>query len=275
MKRVFLANDTHAYHSGCAQVIREIRSQLTEHKIIHTSPGMYKIRYDDWDIVDVLLINGEGTLHNNRPSAVGILDLAQRAQAHNVPVVLINTVWQNMDIKWKSVTDKLYYWSVRDVLSQEYAQKEFNRLPDFYLDLSVNTLPSIVKSAPVDIATGNTFESRLVTRFTAQHHSIFDNNWDDFVNKLRNTDMYISGRFHEIMGACAAQTPFIAIRGNSWKIEGMIHSSGIAIPTVDVFDYTKTQVEEYFTYYRGHFKDFYNWINSQQKLDILSIINSI
>jgi polysaccharide pyruvyl transferase WcaK-like protein len=236
---------------------------------------MYKIQFDSWDSIDVLVINGEGTLHNNRPSATGILDLAQRAQQHNIPVILINTVWQNMDQHWRTVTDKLYYWSVRDRLSQEYAQEKFGRKPDFYLDLSVANIPSKTHTTPISVAVGNTFDGKVYTRFDSVRHSIFDHNWDDFVGILRNTDMYVTGRFHEIMGACAAQTPFIGIHGNSWKVQGLIYSSGIPIPTYDTFDYTYAQTTTFFKHYSSHFKDFYSWFNSQTVLDINTIIDTV
>jgi polysaccharide pyruvyl transferase WcaK-like protein len=52
-----------------------------------------------WEHIDVLLINGEGTLHHNQPASLALLALVYIAKKQEKKVWLINTTMQQMDYK--------------------------------------------------------------------------------------------------------------------------------------------------------------------------------
>lgn len=273
MLNIVFVGDTKNYHSGCYEVCKNIKHSLKKHTIVKSFPPMHSLPDVDWDAVDLVLVNGEGTLHHNRPAAEGIMDFVKRAQSHGVNTAIVNTVWQNMHIKWKPVLDSLDYFSVRDQLSQEYVADAFDIQVDCYLDISMqNCYPLHKDSHADDIVCGNTLESKIFG--LGNIISIFDHEWEDFVYQLSRHKGYVSGRFHEIAAACVARTPFWPIRGNSWKIQGLLYT---ADSNITVFDYPPknlTQARDFFITHKSSFDHLFDFVQHKEKLDINKVINN-
>ena len=254
--KLLLLNDTTNYHNGCKQVIKNLKLWMQPYKVVISIPiSVPRIAFDEWDSIDAVVVNGEGTMHNNRQGAVSALNFIKLAQQQNKPTVLLNSIWQNIDPEWKTVTDKLVYWSVRDVYSQLHATKDFKRTPALYPDLSYfgrpdNRFPKTVH----DITLGQSFDRKQDFGSYPQRINIFDQPWDDIVNQLRNSNLCVTGRFHEVMASIRADKPFVAIEGNSWKMQALIASAGANIPVLkefpknlqDVKQFVKTYDNEYY-----------------------------
>ena len=271
MLRIVLVGDTANYHSGCAQVCATITSQLDAHHIVKRFPPMHHFPDVDWRTVDAVVVNGEGTLHNNRPGAVGVLDFVQRAQQNHVATVLVNTVWQNMEPEWNSVVQALDYWSVRDRLSQQYAHS-FGCTPDLYPDLSLNQQYPRTQTAS-GVAHGNTWQSRVRATYPSTFVSIFAHDWHTFVEHLQSHSAYATGRFHEICAAIVAQTPFWPIQGNSWKTQGLL--ADYEIPVMDRSPTSESELQDFVQRYQEEFSRLFETVANTPKLDINSKLKDI
>lgn len=100
--RVLILNDTRAdRHHGCYAVMSAICALLERNGMCaaHFWPA-----HADWRgspefdralaQVRLVVVNGEGTIHHDRPAGRNLLEVGARARAHGVPVALINTGWE-------------------------------------------------------------------------------------------------------------------------------------------------------------------------------------
>ncbi len=100
-KRAVLINDTLSdRHFGCHRVIRTIEGLAAEHgiKIVERSPV-----HVDWqsnasvidaiESADIVLVNGEGTIHHDRPAARSLVSVADYCAGIGKPAVLFNASW--------------------------------------------------------------------------------------------------------------------------------------------------------------------------------------
>jgi len=98
---VLFVNDTRVdNHHGCDAVISAVIALLRRHGM---EVKMFWPAHAEWrgdaefeetiSKVDLVLINGEGTIHHDRPAGRQLLELGGRARAEGVPVALINVGW--------------------------------------------------------------------------------------------------------------------------------------------------------------------------------------
>lgn len=270
--RVLLLNDTSNYHNGCKQVVHTIHKWLEPHTVVHSLPvAVPHITFDSWDDVDAVVCNGEGTMHNNRQGAISLLNFLKKAQQQNKPTLLINSIWQNMDSQWRSVTDNLVYWSVRDELSQTHAKIAHNRMPELCAD---HSWFEEIQSEPTDthsITLGQSFDRTQLLPIHPHRIDIFSQSWSACVNQLRNSELLVSGRFHEVMASIRAGTPFLAIKGNSWKMEALISSAKSDLPILKQFpkDIKNANI---FKIYKSEYQKIFNWHKQQTLPNIQSIL---
>jgi len=98
---VLVVNDTRVdQHHGCYAVMEAITTLLRRNRM---NPELFWPAHVEWrgdaefeetiSKVDLVLINGEGTIHHDRPTGRRLLELGARARAEGVPVALINVGW--------------------------------------------------------------------------------------------------------------------------------------------------------------------------------------
>ena len=101
MRRAILFNDTRIdRHHGCSSVIESIIRLCARHEIelIHKLPA-HSPWQDDPDLpglmarADLVIVNGEGSIHHDRPAGKRLLQVAQYARAQGCASALINTTW--------------------------------------------------------------------------------------------------------------------------------------------------------------------------------------
>jgi polysaccharide pyruvyl transferase WcaK-like protein len=125
--KAFLLNDTRTEnHHGCTTVMTNIENCLKEQsiKVIGTSSVGKSWRSEQKTIdgikqSDLVIINGEGSLHHSRPYAESLLEVIPYAKGLNKQVVLINTIWQDNSEQMSTYAKEADLIFVRDKTSQK------------------------------------------------------------------------------------------------------------------------------------------------------------
>jgi Polysaccharide pyruvyl transferase len=152
--KAILLNDTTSFnHHGCHLVVEQIRNNCLRHglDLWHT----VKLR-EDWQAPphrarllesDIVLVNGEGTLSNNRSMALNLVRSAAFCRERDIPCVLINSVYQDNGKEIADLVRQFDLVFVRESLSQiELGQAGINSevVPD--MTLSHADLPSVTRT---------------------------------------------------------------------------------------------------------------------------------
>lgn len=98
---VLVVNDTRVdRHHGCARVMGTIAALLGRNNM---RPIAYWPAHRDWrgspafdaamKQARLVLVNGEGTIHHERPAGSRLLEIGAMARTRNVPAALVNTAW--------------------------------------------------------------------------------------------------------------------------------------------------------------------------------------
>lgn len=251
--RAILFNDTSAYHKGCSHVVRYIHQELTScgcdvWASIPSADLRKGIEDKELNMLiersDIVVVNGEGTMHHNVPAAKFILKILRRALEYKKQAFLINTVWQEMTLDRQEIkTLQNTYISVRECLSQEALKKQGIKA-DVHLDLSYFEDIEDIPRERQPLAVGGFFRKRQYRPPNVNVVDIFTTPWAGVVNRLRYTDWFITGRHHEMYAAAKARCPFVAFSGNTWKNEGLIKTAGVDIP-VGPFDIEYSEIPKH------------------------------
>ncbi len=142
--RAVLLNDTRVdLHHGCTTVIETIDTLCSANniEITHRVPA-----HTDWRAnpantaamaeADLILINGEGTIHHDRPAGIKLLEAGQFARQNSTKAALINATWQANGADSLKALENFDIVTVRESASQaELASHgiEARRIPDLAL----------------------------------------------------------------------------------------------------------------------------------------------
>ena len=130
--RIVILNDTsYESHHGCEMVIKSIKELVLKNgmEVIDTNPvGVdwqeNQSLIDNISKCDLVLVNGEGTLHHAQPIARELIPIAKYVKENiNIPVVLINSTYQdngNEMAEYMKYFDLVY---VRETPSKEDLEK--------------------------------------------------------------------------------------------------------------------------------------------------------
>ena len=225
MTKKVLINDTSNYHNGCKIVVEAIRQTYGFDKAYHTI-DVLDIDYTQYD---ELIVNGEGTMHHNQRSAIRFLEALKSAQKFGLKTRLINTVWQEMLYDYDDVLQNCDEVIVREVNSFEEMQKHgvnASIMPDMSYMIDV----PYQKYEHVTAYEGQYWKKKFKQHKDWPVIDIFNQDWNEIVNRLRHADLLITGRHHEMYAACKAKCRFLVVPGNTWKNEGLLKSANINIP---------------------------------------------
>lgn len=232
--KVIVLNDTSNYHYGCKKVMEYLIKDLVKnkHEVLATVKGNVDTLPhppEYYEQADAIIVNGEGTMHHDRPVPHSLLNIIRNAKKLGKKTALINTVWQSMtlDDEMKEVLRDTYI-SVREVLSQQELAKD-DIQADVHLDLSYfNNVPEKV-TPQREYVVGKFFSQADYRPRNITSVDIFKHDWNSIVNLLRHTDWFITGRHHELYASCKARCPFSALAGNTWKNEGLAKTAGVEL----------------------------------------------
>ena len=223
-----LLNNTSHYHKGCVKVVEHLYEKYSITESRYTRDLLDDI---DWSKYTYVTLNGEGTMHHSGKTSIRLLTALRKAQEAGCVTQLVNSVWQEMTNEFDDVLHKLTRVHVREVYSQQELKRKHGVYamvrPDasYYVDVPVHEY----KHVPV-------YEGQYMiahkhrARGKYPRIDIFTQEWTEIVNRLRNCDLLITGRHHEMYAACVAECRFLVTPGNTWKNEGLLKSAGVTIP---------------------------------------------
>jgi len=128
MKKAVVLNDTSfESHHGCEMVMQNISALLLVNgiQVIGTNPVG-----KDWEVnsdllkkmirSDIVIVNGEGTLHHCQPIAKKLITVAQYVNEHiGIPIVLINATYQSNGVDFANYVRYFDMVYVREGLSRD------------------------------------------------------------------------------------------------------------------------------------------------------------
>ncbi len=152
---VILMNDTSTrYHHGCARVMRLLSQGLESAglNILARSPARH-----DWENdakflqaltrADLIVINAEGTLHHGKPAAEALLRIAAHPARGDIPVALVNAMYQDNPSEWGTLLAQFSLLSARDSQSAAIMARDSRQPVRWLPDLSLSA-PSEVTETP-------------------------------------------------------------------------------------------------------------------------------
>lgn len=131
LRRVVLLNDTSSQnHHGCRRVVGTIRHCLAQRglQIIASWPTGAQWSADRQFLrhlasADLVLINGEGTLHHGAARAADLLAVVEHPACQGKPVALVNTIYQDNPPDWDRWLSRMGLICARDRASQMELQR--------------------------------------------------------------------------------------------------------------------------------------------------------
>jgi hypothetical protein len=277
--KVILLNDTSSFnHHGSNIVVEQIRRHCERQglSLWHTVKSdvdwrteRHRKRLEESDIV---LVNGEGMISNNRKLALTLAQSATFCRERGMRCFLINSVYQDNGKEMADLVRQFDLVFVRESRSLTELRNEgidgevvpdmvlsrpdlppaartglmvtdsscnaaAAQLHDFYTRTHGAELASLFRPIPPSQALRK-FVARVIGkraakrwrldwhRFGKLRNPLFDaaplESVDDLLRRISNKSLIVTGRFHMVCMAMLARTPFIALPGNTHKIEGML-----------------------------------------------------
>lgn len=218
--KTLLLNDTTHYHHGCAKVIETF---TFENSIFTNRP--VDVNFLEYSTV---ILNGEGTMHHNQSNALKFLQALKDAHKVGCDILLLNTVWQDMTNDYDDVLAKCSLIQVRDIISQKELKSRHGIDSTVIPDRSIRLNVPFQDFAPVKVYQGNRFDSKVESfNLNCPKIDIFKEDWNSIVNRLRHSELLVTGRHHEAYAAIKAECKFIVLPGNTHKNEGIYLNAGV------------------------------------------------
>ncbi len=269
-----ILNDTSTrYHHGCARVMRLLVEGLERHglTVAARSPARHDWAKDAKFLhalreADVIVINGEGTLHHGRPAGEALLAVTDHEARGATPVALVNALWQDNPESWSAALSRIDLIAARDSVSAEAMADASGRnvrwLPD--LSLSAPTpgfegqregiiIGDSVKPGPrrvLGAAASKLPDAVLVPTKTltgsiwhmAAARAVLARAWygalrvprlempsdeASYLDRIARARLHLTGRFHAVCLSMLTETPFLALASNASKIERLLTDAGL------------------------------------------------
>ena len=287
----FLLNDTRSgLHHGCEVVMQNLLNEINRYdsnaEISSLCTGQ-TISTEKWDetleSVDIVIINGEGTLHSASKYGLFLLELGLRAKSKNKFVALINSTWENNPDSWFDLIKNFNLIALRDQKSfrtlKKYKLPQLHYAPDLtFLSASPILEKSFYKSKKIIIndsvyaevadqlfnfAQSRKFYYYPITKLlpTKQDaigynqkkinklriYSILSkisfglfkprrfyqdllyaiDNTQEFKQKINQSDLVITGRYHCLCFCLQMQIPVLIIASNTDKMKNLLEDIGL------------------------------------------------
>ncbi len=276
LKAVLLNDTSTANHHGCRHVIGNMEYLLSKNdiEIMARSPVGYHWQNDPEFLkslpqCDLIIINGEGTLHDGRDEAKRLLDIADYEPTRDIPKFLVNALYLDNPDSWYDLLNKFNLISFRDSLSYQQAIPHISASAMETLDLSLYCIqpPLISEEARKGMAYGDSVlkpiskKLRQIAKAQDQYYmpvrtnrknwkynlktalltlvskkNIIVENETVFMQHLKQREHYITGRFHGVCLALKTFTPFTAIGSNTSKIQTLLKTFNMSDRFCDIKD---------------------------------------
>lgn len=226
---VCLLGDYSARDAGSAASIRYLKQEL--------APVAVPESHD----YELLLVNGGDDLHHDSPLFQQQMLKIASAIGRRKKVALINTLWQANSSFFDFMLPYVDYIAARDPLSQQELAEQHKVTSRLYVDLAywqeindavgaLDFAQQIVVTDYQDALSGNYIRIREPSLINAPVVDLRMLEWSMLVKSLRTASLLVTGRWHGVFAACRAGIPFVAIKGETHELEGLIAMSGLPIP---------------------------------------------
>jgi len=124
------------------------------------------------------------------------------------------------------------YISVREILSQTELANTYRIHADIHIDLSYwSEFKERKYDQQYGLAIGNLRQNKPGIEGDVRIN-IKRDSWGKMIGILRNCEIFVTARFHEVHAACKARCPFVSIGGSSHKINGLLRYADVDIPVL-------------------------------------------
>jgi hypothetical protein len=214
-----------------------------------------------WQQADIVIINGEGTMHDDAKLAVYYMDEVVKKRTGK-KLIFINTLWQRMSATYAEMLAHADLVVVREPQSfRELGLDSAVVMPD----LSYYEVPVYGKLPDQEFLKG-TFYNRQFEEINLDGTiDITKENWSVLVNKLRHAKACFTGKHHEMIACCIARCPFVTPEISTHKISGLGAYIGINLPELAINADTHTVRKELVKAAKdadGIYKDLFNTMES-------------
>jgi hypothetical protein len=262
--KIRVVGDHSELHGGCAAVFRVLTATLRE-------VGTIADPAEDYDL---LVVNGEGSMHHDSPACRDKLGQIEAAQEAGKATWLVNSVWQENGPACNALLGRLDCFWVRGPRSAADLAARHGMEVSWGLDLSYFD-PLDGSAAPVDFG-GETIATdfwnsdlRCFARPTAgamaryPYLDMGSMGWSELVASIATAGMIVTGRHHAMYAACKARRPFIPIAGNTHKFEDLLRGAGSAIPVCSTWEQVR-QASQWLSGRRDEFERLFDWMEKQR-----------
>ncbi len=206
--KVVVLNDTRSeHHHGCSRVMNCIDHYLKD----CSSTVVYSAVGDNWqqseklkgEIVaaDLVIVNGEGTIHHNSSSGLALVKVAQFAKKYGVKSYLINMTYQANDSLYKKYLADFERIFVRE----SYSKAELTGLgidSEIVPDLTFSVIPDIhenlnAENILITCSVKSHVTTALEEKFSPDDNVIFSSIFNE--NKAAVENITVSTRLLNIM----------------------------------------------------------------------------
>jgi len=260
--KAILLNDTtrNLNHLGCFLVMQNIHDACAQHGIEILASFQDEDAYKHADFIkiirnaDIVLINGEGTMHHDQSYAIELLKTALVCKQQGLPIILLNTVWQENVIlnDYIGTFDKIY---VRESLSGEAvaaAGATCTVVPDmsFYNPEQISltskkpprkllvvdsVLPRKTRKLFIFALKNRTLLHCMRSRILLALHpvALLLQRYNLIPYRILTDKSFhrvtgvITGRFHAMCLSMKKGIPFHVLKSNSHKVQGVLRDAGI------------------------------------------------
>ncbi|EYD77123.1 hypothetical protein Rumeso_01235 [Rubellimicrobium mesophilum DSM 19309] len=272
-KAVILNDTSSRYHHGCSRVMRLLLRGLDEAgiEVAARSPARADWARDEGVLAalrgaQVVVINGEGTLHDGAPLGARLLSVLDHPDAAGKPVALVNALWQDNPPEWDGWLSRLALASARDSGSAE-AFRRVRGQGRWGPDLSMSAPAEVAAVSRQGLVVGDSvrFEARRALAQAAQRlgacyvptKTLKGRVWDvgparsllwrayngvwtgrvpefemprdegAYLARLARAEGHVTGRFHAVCLSMLTGTPVLALASRTSKIERLLKDAGL------------------------------------------------
>ncbi|MBL8563354.1 MAG: polysaccharide pyruvyl transferase family protein, partial [Gemmobacter sp.] len=268
--RVLISGDHSTYHGGSAAVIEAIRHLLRGENVTLTSPG---------EPFDVLLVNGEGSMHHDSSECVAKMARIEAAQMLGKKTGLINAVWQENSGRFDTILRRLDILTLRGPASAKDLHDRHGIAAFHHPDLSL--FAPLTACAPkvdyggaavvtdyFDHVFGGFVRSTSGPLARLPYFDLAAHGWSDAIATLATASAVVTGRHHVMYAALRARVPFVLLEANTHKLQDLLDAAGVTLPIC------RTQAEvlaalQHIGLNRRIYDQLFDWAASQSPPDLL------
>lgn len=169
--KIAIINDTDVdgYHFGCVRVMSTIRKQLVQRGLKPLGTIKVGLNWREANpalirAVDILIINGEGTLHHGSKKGLWMIEAARDVMDRGGKVAIINALWQDNPDSWGDLIKDVNILACRDSRSSAKLEELTRRDVRCFGDLSLFGPVSLSEHPRFGVLVGDSVHSSVTTK---------------------------------------------------------------------------------------------------------------